>query len=173
MPIEIDSNILLDFFLTFARFELSLKNSGFFRRRKKIDLRDPPDAHADWNLFAVSIQDSFRCDRTTALQDACGYLLLTPPWREVVIDKNSIAWQCDPPPESLPEAGRVLLCIRRLRNNLFHGATLSPDQGYDKGTTESLLKASVVVLQECILLSPKMQEVYKDAALYKRVEPDR
>jgi hypothetical protein len=173
MPTEIDSNVLLDFLLTFARFELSLKNSGFVRSHKKIDLRNPPDAHADWDRFAVSIRDSFRGDRTTALQEACDYLLSTPPWREVVIGKKSVGWRCDPPPESLPEAGRVLLCIRRLRNNLFHGATLSPDQGYDKGTTKSLLKASMVVLEECLLLSPKVQEVYKDAALYKRVEPDR
>ena len=104
MPTDIDSKVLLDFFLIFARFELSLKNSGFFRRHKKIDLNDPPDAHADWDGFTVSIRDSFRSDRTTALQDACDYLLSKPPWREVVIDKNSVAWRCDPPPESLPDS---------------------------------------------------------------------
>lgn len=63
----VDGEELLDFFLTFSRFEFALKTTGFFRpchqrRRQRNEPDEYPDAEPDWNAFATSIEGSFRPD---------------------------------------------------------------------------------------------------------------
>jgi len=52
----VDQGELLDFFLTFARFEYALKAAGFFRPRTQHRTRpdepeEYPDAEPDWSHF--------------------------------------------------------------------------------------------------------------------------
>ena len=55
----VDRELLLRFFVTFARFEFALKNSGFFKRRRARPGL-PPDAEPDWDCFGCSIRAEFR-----------------------------------------------------------------------------------------------------------------
>lgn len=164
MRVQMDGAALLDFFLTFARLELALKSAGFFQHHPWPDLTDPPDASPDWDKFAVSLRNVFRKDVNSNLSTACEDIVLNPPWREVICN-DSLLWRADPPPQGLTPVESLLLSIRRLRNNLFHGASFNSVQGYDFRTTENLLKASVVVLKECVRLSPAVQKEYEDATL--------
>ena len=164
MKVSIDRDVLLDFFVTFACFELALKNAGFFQQRPQSNPLYPPDARPDWDTFAVSLRSVFSSKANAELHEACEYLLSNPPWREVIVN-GVLMWRADGPPLGLLIGEAVLLLIRRLRNNLFHGGSFSPVQGYDTLTTESLLRASVLVLVECLQLSPKVRAAFEDAAL--------
>lgn len=162
--VTVDRNLVLRFFVTFARFEFALKNSGFFKpRRAPAD--EFPDAQSDWEAFASSIRDTFAPGHNQPLSEACDYLLrLNGPWREVVAG-DKVMWDTTPPPENLPEVNRVLLCVRRVRNNLFHGAKFTTIPVGDAARNALLLERSLVVLEECLRLSPQVRTQYEDAAL--------
>ena len=54
----VNRELLLDFFLTFSRFEYALKNSGFFVKHSE-QPDGPPPAEADWDTFAPSLRTVF------------------------------------------------------------------------------------------------------------------
>ncbi len=164
----VDGEELLDFFLTFARFEFALKTTGFFRprpqrRRRRSGADEYPDAEPDWNAFATSIEDSFRPDADPDLRAACEYVLQYPPHREVVAD-GKLMWETRGPSEGLPEIKRLLQAVRWVRNNLFHGAKFSPVHG-DAGRNRKLITSSLVILRGCLAVSSKVRREYEDAAL--------
>lgn len=164
MLTQVDRDLLLEFFLTFSRFEFALKNAGYIQHSSQADPVDPPDAKPNWDAFAAAIRGTFRQQGAASFKGACDYLAMTPPWREVILN-GALGWTADPPPKEMPIEQRTLLCVRRLRNNLFHGGSLSPVHGYDAATTESLLKACTEVLTQSSKLSSRMQAAYGEAAL--------
>ncbi len=162
--VTVDRELLLRFFLTFSRFEFALKNSPFFRPNPA-PAGECPDAHPDWDAFGKSIHSAFRSDDNPRLRDACDYLLrLNPPWREAVVGAQ-VVWDTTPPPPELPEVHRILLSVRRVRNNLFHGAKFSAIPVGDAGRNATLLQYSLVVLEECLRLSEEVRTVYGEATL--------
>ncbi len=162
--ITVGRDLLLRFFVTFARFEFALKNSRFFAPQGA-PAGERPEAHADWDAFAKSIRPVFRAGAGGRLRDACDYLLrLCPPWREVV-EGQKVMWDSTPPPEDLPEIQRLLLSVRRVRNSLFHGGKFTTLPVGDAGRNATLLQHSLVVLEECLRLSEEVRVVYEDATL--------
>ena len=162
--VTIDRDLALRFFLDFARFEFALKNSRFFRPRETKP-SEPQDAQPDWEAFASSIRETFLPESRPELSAACDYLIrLSPPGSEVVSGK-AVVWDTTPPPADLPVSQRVLLAVRRVRNNLFHGAKFSHVPAGDAGRNTALLEYSLVVLGECLRLSAEVRQVYADASL--------
>jgi hypothetical protein len=89
LPYEtrVDRELLLNFFLTFSRFEYALKASGLFKRTnpQRNDPSRPPEAQPDCDTFAVSLRCAFQLG-TETLKWACEYILDSPPWKQVIID---------------------------------------------------------------------------------------
>lgn len=163
-----DREQLLDFFLTFARFEYALKAAGLFRPRTRRRTRSQrpeeyPDAEPDWPRFAQSIRHAFQSDATPELSVACRYLFDYPPYREVVADDH-LMWETRALPDDQPELDRLLLYVRWVRNNLFHGGKFSPVHG-GLGRNITLINHSLVILRACLDLSPDVREPYESAAL--------
>lgn len=98
-----DQKLLLDFFLTFSRFEFAPKNSEFFVKR--CDTLLPYEARADWDSFAQHLQDVFHTDATARLREARDHLLYNPPLREVVVG-SSLGWDTTAEDESLSDVER-------------------------------------------------------------------
>jgi hypothetical protein len=162
--ITVDRELVLRFFVTFARFEFALKNSGFFGPQG-VPPGELRDAQPDWDAFASSIRDVFEHAQDHALSAACDYLLrLSPPAREVALG-DKVVWDTTPPPDALPEVTRVLLSVRRVRNNLFHGGKFTTVPVGDAGRNSALLEHSLVVLEACLQLSAKVRTQYEDATL--------
>ncbi len=164
----VDREQLLDFFLTFARFEYALKAAGFFRPRTRrrtgsAGPQEYPDAEPDWPRFARSIRSAFRSDANPQLSVACRYLFDYPPYREVVAGAD-LRWETRAPHDDQSEVDRVLLYVRWVRNNLFHGGKFSPAHG---GPTRNvaLISHSLVILSACLALSPNVKGAYESAAL--------
>jgi len=154
---RVSKDLLLNFFLTFSRFEFALKIHEFAKGNQN---RVQPD----WDKFANSIRDSF--DKTTRgdLTEAVDYFLINPPWKQVLINGN-INWNTSVPDNELSEIEKVLLLIRRVRNNLFHGGkfNIGPHEAPER--TTRLLNYSLIILEACLPLSPEVEDNYRQAII--------
>lgn len=163
-PSSVNRDLLLDFFLTFARFEFALKSAGFFQRPRRADPADPQDAHPDWDCFATSVRQTLESDTTAEFREASDYLLMNPPHREVVVD-GRLAWDTKPPPPHLPFADRVLLAVRRVRNNLFHGGKFGVVHDADPSRNAQVIRTSAIVLHACLRAFHDVREQFESTAL--------
>ncbi len=156
-PAGISSDLLLEFFLVFSRFEYAMKAAGWTREIR--------EALPDWDRLANAAQDEAP-GLTDALLDAGSYLLQEPPKKQVRRPSGELAWSlvdCDA--DHRPIAC-LILSVRRVRNNLFHGGKferlrdLSERNGF-------LVEGSLRVLQELLELSTcrSIREAYFDMAV--------
>ena len=72
-----------------------------------------------------------------------------------MLASGTIHWLDVPPDPNLTCAERVLLMVRRVRNNLFHGGKfLAPEGGRDRD--QLLVTHSLVVLRACLPLDAQV-----------------
>lgn len=165
MRIEANRDLLLNFFLTFSCFEFALKSSGMCRPPGRND--DPNmgyRAEPDWDNFARSLRDSFQTTSSPRLAEACHYLLLNPPWREVVAN-GTLMWDAAAENDALSDIEKLIRYIRRIRNNLFHGGKFSTLPVLNRRRNAELMEYSLVVLEECLRLSDPIRAEYEAATL--------
>jgi len=162
--LKISRDLLLQFFLVFSRFEYALKNSGFVQAGQSRKNETAPSAEPNWNAFARSIANLFTKGHNTDLNQACEYFLINPPMRQVLINGN-VMWDTTEPDLSLGETERLLLLVRRVRNNLFHGGKFSNEAFEDIDRQERLLKGSLLVLKECLRVSTQVNSAFDSAII--------
>jgi hypothetical protein len=155
--IRVDADLLLEFFLTFARAEFALKNSGFVKG-------DQRQVLADWDSFAESLENNFRKDKNKSLSQAVNYIMDNPPMRQVLRD-SALMWDANRPNGRRSEIEVLLLLVRRIRNNLFHGGKHNLDVFEDTERTTRLLRNSIIVIHECLLLEPSVKAKYDEATI--------
>ena len=140
-----------EMFLTFARFEYALKASNFRNRNGT--------ARAKWRMFAES--QTVRClfENWPVTENQCPltYILDHPPKKRIVRD-GELTW-CDAPPDTDLLSDRVLIYVRRVRNNLFHGDKFNP-AWTEPERTEGLLNASLTILRHCLEVSTEVRDAY-------------
>lgn len=167
MPIQqtrVEKDLLFEFFLTFSRFEYALKESDFFQRlnTERSNGFKPPNAQPDWDKFAASLRDSFSSDKTDELSEACEYIELSHPFRQVIIN-DDICLETPIRPEREKQIEFLLRMIRCIRNNLFHGGEYN-NLGIQEATEriERLLKSSLIILKECLALSSVVSNAFDE-----------
>ena len=154
-PSEAQTLVFL-FFVTFARFECALKDAGFFVKRDG-------DAEADWDAFANSLRGKLESKRTPELADAIDYLTNHPPRKEVVAARE-LSWAPLSHGKGESTEAWFLRLVRRIRNNLFHGGKGRYPYGPvpEPSRDSKLLYCGLVVLSECLSLSPEVERAFKD-----------
>lgn len=154
---EVPKDLLFDFFLSFSKFEFALKTAKFaVGNEKKVS--------PDWDSFAASVKNTFDKTQNKNLGDAIDYFLNKPPWKQVLIN-GAMSWDASIPNNGISEIEKVLLLIRRVRNNLFHGGKFNFNIHKDKERTITLLKSSLVILNACLPLAPDVEYNYKKATI--------
>lgn len=182
-----NQELLLKFFLSFAKFEYALKATGYFvperekpghppaakshgdsaRRREK---PEHTPAKPDWKRFVGELWEKFKTCENSDLTRAGQYLLDSPP-NEQVISKKKLAWETpvrdQPESQSEPESDFkfVLRMVKVVRNNLFHGGKYSNEVHESTERTEQLLRSSLDVLNKCLELDPDLKAAYTQAEL--------
>ncbi|UPT68030.1 MAG: hypothetical protein M0D57_05040 [Sphingobacteriales bacterium JAD_PAG50586_3] len=106
-----DKQLPYVFFITFSRFEFALKNCKYC----KIG-----NADADWNKFAGELKLIFDETKNEELDKAVEYIKNHPPQKQVY-DAKALGWKATIKDAHLSLVEWLLLMIRRIRNNLFHG----------------------------------------------------
>jgi hypothetical protein len=106
------SDLVYEFFFVFSRFEHSLLVTSYIADRNG-------NAFADWDRFARELNDSFNLALSPDVERAVRYYEEDPPKKQVV-HLGRLAWK-NVVPDTNGRLERLLLLVRRVRNNLFHG----------------------------------------------------
>lgn len=124
-----------EMFRTFARFEYALKAAGFHRGEGA--------AEPNWRSFAETIPGVFENPGDANLAAAVDYILTHPPKKQVVAG-GVLAWS-DEAPNSDLHSDRVLIYVRRVRNNLFHGGKFN-GRWFEPERSEQLLRHCLTIM---------------------------
>jgi len=138
-----------ELFRIFARFEYALKEVGFHTGEG--------DASPHWRNFALSIDEILEEQATSELTAAIGYILDQPP-RKQVVRNGELTWELAPP-QTDSRADLLLLYVRRVRNNLFHGGKFN-GHWFEPDRSETLMKSSLVVLNAALAASDPVRRAY-------------
>lgn len=138
-----------ELFRTFARFEFALKEAGFHTGEG--------DASPHWRNFALSIDAVLEEQATPELAAAIEYILEEPPHKQVVRN-GALTWELAPP-QTDSRADLVLLYVRRVRNNLFHGGKFN-GHWFDPDRSESLMTSSLVILNAALAASQPVGQAF-------------
>lgn len=150
------------FFRAFSRFEQVLKASGYYKRKPERRGRpdgEPnyPEAAPDWDRFAneqPEIQDLLNDPK---LDPAIEYLAKDPPWHEVVKD-GALSFQQKQ--GEIRTTHDLLLAVRRVRNNLFHGAKTPLGPMNDPVRNQELIRGCMAVLREILKRCPNVSQKF-------------
>lgn len=132
---HIPQSLVLEFFVTFSRFEYALKRAGYLKKKS--------NASADWVRFAEDVQ-ALPDDNKAVILDSAPYLQGRPPKKQIAVN-GALQWQIRPmgasPIQSLIES------VKTVRNNLFHGGKFPEELISEPARDEQLLRDCIRVLQ--------------------------
>jgi hypothetical protein len=138
------------FFEAFARAEYALKAAGFHAGKGK-------KAEPNWDAFAKSLNSLFEQQHEGELGEAVRFLLEQPPRVQTVNTAGDLEWV--EAPEAGPVSRRLLLYVRRVRNNLFHGSKFN-GRWFDPERSEPLMRHSLTILRACVEASTDVKKAY-------------
>lgn len=138
-----------DLFQVFSRTEYALKASGF-------NNGDGP-AEPNWRAFALTVEAVIANPPSPELKEAIEFFFYAPPKKQVIVG-GVIGWEVSEPPTD-SRADMLLLYVRRVRNNLFHGGKFNR-HWFEPERSEPLLRHSVTILQACVEAVPVVQAAY-------------
>ncbi|MES9852477.1 MAG: hypothetical protein ABW170_11670 [Candidatus Thiodiazotropha sp. L084R] len=141
--------LAIEFFKVFSRSEYALKAAGFHR--------GDGNAEANWTEFAKSVENFAQSPDDEYLESAIEFIQQSPPRKQVVVD-GLIDWSAALPNKPL-KADNLLIYIRRVRNNLFHGGKFN-EHWFDPERSERLIRNSLVILRAFILHVDSTREAY-------------
>jgi hypothetical protein len=142
-----DKELALRLFGCFAYAEHSLKTSGYLRRGRA-------GAEADWDSYARSIAGRFRGDADHRFRTAWRLLIANPP-RKQVVRNGQLDWQIVTRPPGTTDELYGLLLVRRIRNNLFHGAKFLVGGEADFRRDRQLVEAAIAILEAAMKPPPR------------------
>jgi hypothetical protein len=145
------ANLACEFLAVFSRMEYALKASGYATGPNKVE--------AWWDKFANDIETDFKAVKDKSFVDAVNYILTAPP-RKQVLNGNVLAFADQTIDPNQGTAQQVLLMIRTIRNNLFHGGKFLPHGEKEAGRNERLVVSSLIVLRQCVSLNGGVYQSY-------------
>ena len=114
--IEVDPKLICNFLAVFSRMEYSLKATEEYicGSEKKVEPK--------WDSFANDINEIFLQikDEDAELKSAVDYLIKYPPKKQI-IDDGKLIFQERKLEKGQKLTQQILLMVRTIRNNLFHG----------------------------------------------------
>lgn len=140
-----EAALATEFFGAFAMAEYSLKTLGYIRQGRE-------DAQADWSAYARTIQKGFREAAPRQFKRAWEALTQHPPRKQVSV-AGRLAWKDTPRPAGMADAAWGLLLVRRVRNNLFHGAKFTLGGSDQFRRDRDLISAALMVLDHAMRLA--------------------
>jgi hypothetical protein len=138
---NVPSYLALEFLQAFSHFEFALKRVDRFCKGK-----EGGDAMPNWDHFgggAAALLEA-RLQSEGRLQNAVALLVDQPPKKEIVVNGVAV-FQDDATLGGNSTGEKLLLAVRRVRNNLFHGGKHQSERYY--GHDKALVEQSLVVLR--------------------------
>lgn len=135
--LNVPHELTLEFLATFARFEFALKKAGYVQG-------DDSKVSPDWDSFARGVA---RLDAAVLapILNTCKYLQEHPPKKQV-LQNGALHWVLRQG-TSGSAIGDVLLNVRTVRNNVFHGGKFPDGVITDPLRDEQLIRECLAVLK--------------------------
>lgn len=147
--------LAVDFFVVFSRFEFALKQSG------KYALGNDAGVKPDWEKFARDLGPNFLGHVSD--NGLAPVLVEKPPKKQVKLADGSLGWRDMGKVTSTTE---LFLAVRRVRNNLMHGAKYQdagdgrPDYVEGSERNDALLRQALTVMEVALQGTPAVYECY-------------
>jgi hypothetical protein len=150
---HLDRELILHFLIYFARAEYALKRAHYIKGNEtRID--------ADWDKFASDTHGKFNAEVSEELSSATKYLLEHPPKKQA-LKNGQLAWvdsECGKK-EILP---CLLVLVRRVRNNLFHGGKFPTKPIPEVSRDRRLLESCLLVLSAALQLNQSVARFFSE-----------
>lgn len=155
---NIDNETILNFFLTFSRFEYALKKKGFSFFIERKNYYGPSwksfGNEIGYEVFKNALNNNNK-DKKEKVENAINYLENYPPQNEV--GPSDEDWDANDYSNSNNRFTKLLMIIKDVRNNLFHGGKdLSQNLERDK----KLIEHSLLILN--FILSIENNDIIHD-----------
>lgn len=151
--LQMPPELACKFLAVFSRLEYALKASGYaVGNESRID--------PAWDRFANEIDGTFANLQNEVVAEARNYLLSSPPRKQVLKDSRVI-FQDQRIDENQRKAQQVLLMVRTVRNNLFHGGKHLPDGEKEPNRNFHLVDSALKVLEACSALNTEVRAAYE------------
>ena len=144
-------DLVYEFFFVFSRFEHALAVTNYLTEGKT-------GVSADWNKFGREMNDLFQVQLSPEVKKAIRYYEEAPP-RKQVVDFDSLSWK-DVVPQTDYQLEKLLLLVRRVRNNLFHGEKLGILLEGDSERDAHLLMHGLTILYACLQTSSDVRKKF-------------
>jgi hypothetical protein len=141
---------LLEFLVTYSRFEYALKRAGYTKNENG-------DAEANIEKFISDKKMNFSKKNNESLESAVNYLLSYPAEKQTIKD-GKLGFGKHVGTTQGPDICRLYHCIRITRNNLFHGGKYPHKPITDPSRNMELIENSIIVLNEFIKLDDNVKE---------------
>ncbi|MEN5088583.1 hypothetical protein ABE426_19120 [Sphingobacterium faecium] len=141
---------IIEFFITFSRFEFALIASGKVKGRNY--------AMADWTTFANEIQQQY--DETVKNEEsqvAVNYILGNPP-SFLANDVGHVQWKIKNFEEGTLEIIKLCEFIKSIRNNLFHGSKFTFQAHNNRERDFKLVESALIILNHLLSLDEVIKE---------------
>ena len=142
-----------EFLAVFSRAEYALKAAGYASE-------GGGRVTASWDRFANDIDGDLQKIADEQLASAVDCLLTTPPRRQVRKD-GVLSFEDQDIDGGQSATQQILLMVRTVRNNLFHGGKHLPDGEVEEGRNQALVEHSLTVLNHCLLLNEHVRQCYE------------
>ncbi|OGS96965.1 MAG: hypothetical protein A3H31_10935 [Gallionellales bacterium RIFCSPLOWO2_02_FULL_57_47] len=142
-----------EFLATFSRMEYALKST-------KYAIGDDKKVDPAWDRFANDIHEAFEGIAEPDLLEAKNYLLSHPP-RKQTLAGHKITFIDQAIDAKQRTSQQLLLMVRTVRNNLFHGGKYLPDGEQEEGRNNLLVKHSLTVLLACSKLDHEVRSSFE------------
>ena len=150
--LRVNQELICSFLAKFSRMEYALKETRQYLNN---------NATPNWDKFANNIDHNFTeiVNRDEELKNAVNYLKQYPPKKQSVEDGNLVFIETDFDPTQ-KETQQILMFVRRVRNNLFHGGKYR-NNNINGNRDEDLIKYSLLILDKCKSLDEEVEMYYK------------
>ncbi len=141
--------LAVEFLAVFSRMEYALKVTTYaVGNDSKVD--------ANWDKFANTVNDAFTAIADADVVAAREFLLANPP-RKQVLNNGKVDFKDQVIDEAQRPTQQVLLMVRTIRNNLFHGGKYLPNGEQEPGRNKVLVTHAMRVLLACSALDNDVQ----------------
>jgi hypothetical protein len=151
---DIPQEVLLDFMVTFSRFEFALKRGKFIEGGRDGQIR------VQHSAFARQISGEFSHRDGADLAEAIGYFRRNPPKRQIVTANGELGWEDNAYDGVSDQTVWLLSMVKTVRNNLFHGGKYWRGPVEDCARNCLLLSAAITILRNMVDCSPDIMESY-------------
>ncbi len=150
--LRVNKELICSFLAKFSRMEYALKETRQYLNN---------NASPNWDKFANTIDNSFieLVNRDEKLKNAVNYFKEHPPKKQSVENGNLVFIETDFD-TTQKETQQILMFVRKVRNNLFHGGKYRNDNINDD-RDEELIKYSLLILDECKSLDDEVERYYR------------